>query len=164
MSLRIEDITAEVFTWRTFKGNWENFLTPCAYFYLKTLINLSTLPEQGYNLTGIQNPGIPDSAVWPWFFSKKPKLLNFSKCISTKGRHIRVFSCPCTLSHDMALLWTCQYWFLGNHFTGFYLIRWLWNNNDCDSLLILPLKCFSCLVSDSSSPLPTTLFRAFLIS
>lgn len=92
-------------------GNRENS-TPCAYFYLKTLINLSST-SRARLATWLAFKILECLTVrYDHGFSAVSKLLNFSKCISTKGRHIRVFSCPCTLSHDMALLWTCcQYWF-----------------------------------------------------
>lgn len=56
---------------------------------------------------------------------------NFSKYIWMKGINIRVFSCP-----NILPLWhvfntkMLPMLILGNHFTGFYPIRWLWNNDD----------------------------------
>ena len=91
--------------------NWENSI-PCAYLYLKTLINLSST-SRARLATWLAFKMLECLKMWyDHGFSTISKFYNFSKCISTKGRHIRVFSCPYTLSHDMALMGKCcQYWF-----------------------------------------------------
>lgn len=124
MSLRTKDIV-----WRFLL---EEHLKDMRKFYFMCL----SLPQdtgkfkqhfqsKAGNLTGIRNPGMPEM----WYdhgFSAFPSFSYFSKCISIQT--LLLSQHPSTW-HGFNVK-TLPISILGNHFTGFYLIRWLWNNDD----------------------------------